>query len=373
MHHPKISVITVVYNGKNTVEKTIQSVLGQGYDNIEYIIIDGGSTDGTLNIIRRYANKITKWISEKDNGIYDAMNKGVSHATGDIIAFLNSDDWYFPDAISYVAEQFLKEDIDILFSGVTRQDEDEKRTDRYPKIFSSEEGYERIAVFHPSTFAQKKIFGKIGLFNISYKIAADYEWLIRVKKHGFYMKCIDYVTTYYSDGGISNKYWEEAQNEAEKIELKYAESIEEREYIKLLYGNNICTRKYMEMLDQGCQSCFFSNEIELYVSKSTYIFGAGNMGKECAQLLLQSGVEIKGFIDKNRKKWGNLFEGYMVMPLKELNIEKDFVVISSIQYEKEMRKELKHIGMTDEKIISYAFLRDKIIDRLKTERNISGI
>jgi len=105
---PLISIITVVYNGAKTLEQTIQSVLNQTYKNIEYIIIDGGSTDGTLDIIKKYENHISYWVSEPDKGLYDAMNKGISKANGELIGIVNSDDWYEYNTVSCVVENYKK-------------------------------------------------------------------------------------------------------------------------------------------------------------------------------------------------------------------------------------------------------------------------
>ena len=113
----RISVITVCFNSKETLEQTIKSVVGQEYEDKEYIVIDGGSTDGTVDILKKYAEQIAFWLSEPDEGIYDAMNKGIKHATGDVIAFLNSDDWYEPDTLTRVAGYFLSNRIDCPLGG----------------------------------------------------------------------------------------------------------------------------------------------------------------------------------------------------------------------------------------------------------------
>lgn len=110
----KITVITVCFNSVVTIEKAIKSVINQDYLDKEYIIVDGGSTDGTLDIIRKYEKYITRWISEPDNGIFDAMNKGIEMASGDVIAFLNSDDWYMDSALSMVHEAFRENDCDCV-------------------------------------------------------------------------------------------------------------------------------------------------------------------------------------------------------------------------------------------------------------------
>ena len=120
MEKNKISIITVVKNSSNTIEKTIKSVLAQEYKNLEYIIIDGGSTDGTLEIIKEYKKNISIFLTEKDNGIWDAMNKGIKIAKGDIIGFLNSDDNYNPSTINIVNNYFNNYDIDFLFGTVKK-------------------------------------------------------------------------------------------------------------------------------------------------------------------------------------------------------------------------------------------------------------
>ena len=123
---PKISVVTVVRNGAATIGQTIESVLSQSWRNKEYIIIDGGSTDGTIDIIRRFDDKIDFWISEPDKGIFDAMNKGIESATGDVIGILNADDWYEPEALSKVAKTYIETNGKAVIHGMLRNFLDEQ-------------------------------------------------------------------------------------------------------------------------------------------------------------------------------------------------------------------------------------------------------
>ncbi len=120
MEKNKISIITVVKNSSNTIEKTIKSVLAQEYKNLEYIIIDGGSTDGTLEIIKEYKKNISIFLTEKDNGIWDAMNKGIKLANGDLVGFINSGDIYYSNALETVNHYFVENKIDFLFGSVEK-------------------------------------------------------------------------------------------------------------------------------------------------------------------------------------------------------------------------------------------------------------
>lgn len=125
----KVSIITVVYNGAGTIEQTIKSVLGQTYKNIEYIIIDGASTDGTQQIVEKYVDKIAYYVSEKDEGLYYAMNKGIGKATGEIIGIINSDDWYDINAVKNIVGLFSKKDAEVVYGNtiVVAEDGTEKK------------------------------------------------------------------------------------------------------------------------------------------------------------------------------------------------------------------------------------------------------
>lgn len=204
----KYSIITVCKNSEKTIEKTIKSVIEQTYKNIEYIIIDGKSTDNTAGIIKKYINKISHYINEEDNGIYDAMNKGVNLATGDYISFLNADDRLFDElSIERVCKQIKNnnsEAIDVFYGNVLILDQETGRANVWKPAPVSRFSLFRSALPHPATFYRKGAFKKNGLFNENISIAADYDWVVRgLIKNGLQFKNIDCLTAMFSKGGVS--------------------------------------------------------------------------------------------------------------------------------------------------------------------------
>jgi len=205
----KISIITPSYNSKKTLSRTIESVVSQECKDIEYIIIDGGSTDGTLEIINEYKDKISKKISEKDNGIYDAINKGINLATGDVIGILNSDDFYDNNKVlQTVLNIFEDSNIDAIYGDINYFANDIKKTTRYWEAGEYDErklnnGW---AIPHPALFLRKSVYDKCGLYNVSFKIAGDYEFILRILKiYHINLKYISKVLVRMYDGGISGR------------------------------------------------------------------------------------------------------------------------------------------------------------------------
>ena len=180
----KISLITVAYNSSATIRDTIESVLAQDYRDVEYIVVDGASKDNTVEIIKSFGPRISNWISEPDQGIYDAMNKGVRLATGDVIGMINSDDFYYDETIlSQVARAFEDESVDAVFGNLIFVDpKDLKKTVR---SYSSKDWHpgkfaRGFMPAHPTFFVRRKYYEQFGLFKTDYKIASDYEMLIRL-------------------------------------------------------------------------------------------------------------------------------------------------------------------------------------------------
>ena len=185
----KVSIITVAFNSAATIAHCMQSVLDQSYSNIEYIVVDGLSKDNTLNIVREFeplfAGKM-RWISENDNGIYDAMNKGLHMATGDVVGILNSDDFFTDnDVIEKVAQAFTDDKIDAVYGDVHFVRETNlSRCVRYYSSAGFRPWWLRFGIMpaHPSFYARKEVFQKAGLYKTDYKIGGDFEMMVRLFK-----------------------------------------------------------------------------------------------------------------------------------------------------------------------------------------------
>ena len=181
----KISVVTVCYNSAETIEKTIQSVFKQDYPNLEYIIIDGASTDNTLSIVDKYKSNITRIISEKDLGMYDALNKGIKLAIGDIVGIMNADDEFANnDVLSKIAHRFEQDyHLDIVFGDVKFLGATGKTIRYYSSAKWNPERFARgFMPAHPTFYCKTRHFREIGLYSLDFEIAADYELLIRFLK-----------------------------------------------------------------------------------------------------------------------------------------------------------------------------------------------
>ncbi len=178
---PLISILTVVYNRHKFIERAIKSVLGQSYDNIEYIIVDGGSTDGTLDIIRNLGDKIDYWVSESDKGMYYALNKGIDLSNGSLIGIVHSDDFLIGNTVvERVARCFDQNDADIYHGNAISMIEYETlctfevRTSQHCNILQTER-----SIIHPTSFIARHVFNEIGMYNTQYRSASDYEFFIR--------------------------------------------------------------------------------------------------------------------------------------------------------------------------------------------------
>lgn len=220
LNNPLITIITVVFNAENYLEQTIQSVVNQTYKNIEYLIIDGGSTDKTVDVIKKHERNITFWSSEPDKGIYDAMNKGIKKAKGEYIGLLNSDDYYEPDAVEIIVTQINKTPgADVLFGNVYILNEflKKKKLQTNMNGVNLEKGF---SISHPTVFVKREVYLKYGVFDLSYQVAADYELLLRFYKKNCNFRYINKVITNFREGGMSY-YNKNSVREQFRLQMKH--------------------------------------------------------------------------------------------------------------------------------------------------------
>lgn len=234
----KVSIITASFNSKLTIEQTIQSVLNQSYPFIEYIIIDGGSTDGTIDIIKKYSKEFInkgftyKYISEPDKGIYNAFNKGISLSTGDLIGIINSDDWYESNAVSLIVNNYSN-DIGI-YHGLLKV----YNNDNLIKIFMtfSSELINCEMIQHPTCFVKRDVYYLLGLFNEEYKAASDLDFMVNAFHNHIIFKPVFEIIANFRLGGISSTKLSEM--ESLKIKRKYG-IISDYRYFKFIFKNSI--------------------------------------------------------------------------------------------------------------------------------------
>lgn len=220
----KASIITVCRNAESTIEQTIKSVIAQTGVEVEYIVIDGGSTDGTNRIIEKYRNNIAVYVSEKDKGISDAFNKGIRSASGDLIGIINADDILLQGALKQVVSE-MDDKTDVFFGHTEVFDEIEI----IPEIHINQENKKIIldklktemVIPHPATFIRRSAYEKFGLYDVNYKNSMDRDLLLRMYVKGAQFQESLYVLTLFRSGGITTKNFKRSIEESYEISLKY--------------------------------------------------------------------------------------------------------------------------------------------------------
>lgn len=216
---PLISIVTIVFNGEAHLEDALRSVIDQTWTNVEYIVIDGGSKDRTVDILRKYDNLIDYWISEKDNGISDAFNKGISCATGQFIGIINADDWYEAGTLEAVANAIINDpDAGVVCGRI-------QYWKQCRKDFEFESNPSRLhlemTVNHPSCFVRRDVYQRWGVFRNDFKCAMDYELLLRFKTKGVKFNSLDSVLANMRLDGTSDKYWKRSLTESRQAKLEH--------------------------------------------------------------------------------------------------------------------------------------------------------
>lgn len=343
------SIITVCYNSESTIRRTIESVVKQTYSYREYIIVDGASSDKTLDIIREYRKKYSwiKYISEPDQGIYDAMNKGIALTEGEFVGIINADDWYEIDALMTVNDYICKsqEDVDIVCGRINIW-RDEK-TKSVSTIRSTNMLWEGMVFSHPAIFVRRELYMKYGGYDKNFKIAADYKFFFERYLDGERFCVIDKVIADFCYGGISTTENYLTACETNSVVLSYLNMCENPERIK-----EICNRRL--------RSGFLWDEILLHpdevgaelrsmlcAGKDLVVFGTG-FWSELINRIVDDTDRIICYVDNDRSKWGKkYYNKYIHNPQRLVNGSYN-VIIASFDYEAEIRNQI--IGLNNESI-----------------------
>ncbi|SEA83564.1 Glycosyl transferase family 2 [Oribacterium sp. KHPX15] len=303
----KISIITAVYNDCTTIEETILSVIHQTYKNIEYIIIDGASTDGTKEIIEKYKDNIDIFVSEKDNGIYDALNKGIRLASGDVIGILNGDDWYELNALEEVADILNSDSKFMAVAGsIRRVDCTGSSTIKNNRNLADMWYY--MPINHPAFFVRREVYERYGEFDTKYKIAADYDFVFRLFVNAVNIQTYANVWTNFRVGGISTT----------KIVATAEESIEIKNRYKNIYGQLIGGVDSEKLANYNkkqlslaiLKQAAFENDQNLkkfltgYFKDDVSLYGYGDWGKVLYGAFKSVGINIIAVYDQNFEKIG---------------------------------------------------------------------
>ena len=258
----KISIITPTYNSEKTLRDTLESVLSQTYTDIEHIIVDGLSKDSTVEIIKEYEKKYDgrlKYVSEKDKGLYDAMNKGIQMASGDIIGILNSDDMYASnDVLQTIADKFNETNCDGTYSNLIFMDEE--TMSKPQRVWKSAKGKMKNGWHpaHPTLYLKKEVYDKIGLFDLQYRIVADYDFMIRMMKdESIKLEYIDKVLIHMRAGGTSTaglkgytKNLKESHKALVNNKIKHPYIVDFKRIVKTIFQMIIgLYKKYEEVLN----------------------------------------------------------------------------------------------------------------------------
>lgn len=362
----KFSVITVCYNSADHIERAIQSVLAQQGVEVEYIVIDGGSSDGTLDILHRYADHIAFLSSEPDKGLYDAMNKGLAHATGDVVNFLNSDDWFTEGSLAAVQHAFAEQNCDIVGGNALLMQDD--MVIGVQRGLPPQDDYYCVMPFcHQAIFARLHLFHQYGGFDLKYRYCADYDWVLRMYTQGISFYYLNTPVVHFSYGGLSAS--KECQRETTLLGLHYLPSRLESIYrprILAIAKDNESLYDYYDALDtlqkdparlEALRSHLLSSGA---LATPCALFGGGVRAYRCLELFRILHIEVCCLYDNAPGKIGKKTFGYPVLSPATLDKDAPFIVITTSIYYDEIAAQLRQSGVT--RFTTFAELRRLVLD-----------
>lgn len=364
---PKISIITACYNAERTIEQTIQSVINQTYDNIEYIIVDGASTDGTMEIVKKYEEQIDIIISEPDEGIYDAFNKGVKASTGDFINFMNADDYFSSYSILQEVAGYLYKDPNILMlHGDVKAFDEVTGHWHYrgePLTYKDFENGKMCP--HQSVFTHRKLFQEFRYFDLKYKILADIDFTIKCFKK--YEDVIEYFPKEIASfrlGGLSNalSYEKKMHLENSIIHLEHFGNIPSHTKEILdnfdTYNINQYYHHWLEVLTMD--NILLENKLFFLKKEVVAIFGTKKNATYLYHTFRKVGINIVNFIDNDTRMQQKKFHNHIIASpqiIKEQNITCVIISIERESVAKFIEDQLKSIK-EDLLILNWKYLFD---------------
>ncbi|MCK1986507.1 glycosyltransferase [Lysinibacillus fusiformis] len=352
---PKISIITACYNAEKTIEQTIKSVINQTYDNIEYIIVDGASTDGTLDIVRKYEGQIDVIISEEDKGVYDAFNRGAKLASGEYILYLNADDYIISNDVIEGVSNFIKDNNNpiLLYGGVLVVNECTGQKFGVNKKVTFVEIQDGMMIPHQATFLSRNVLFEMGLFNEKYSIAADYDLLCKVYKK--YNDCVVYyskIISVFRAGGISSDFKNKEKLNKEKKDILDRHFISHKYEMKQT-SNEEFLKKWIEKgLFEGKT---IGNLLVIKNIKRVVLWGTGELSLILFKELSTKGIDVLFYVDNDKEKHNLEMNNIPILSpeyLKMNNIEIDCIIMSfEGRHEVSVRKQIETYNLPKELLI----------------------
>lgn len=343
MKKQKVTVVTITYNAEKFLEKTIKSVISQKYDNIEYIIIDGGSDDDTVEIIKKYSKYINYWISESDKGLYDAMNKGIDIATGDWINFMNAGDIFYDENTILNISNMFDNGAQIICGDILRG----KNYSEYGKTLGLDYAYDSVFVNHQASYTEMSLMKKFK-FDSSMRISSDYGFFFRCYINGYKFKFINEPLAKSMEGGVSQTNniltWAEAMH----LQAKYLENtndIFKHKFYDHLVNTPTHNQFFLRLLNNLDQKLK-----ELLSGKQFVLYGFGSIGELVYNKYKKNIIMI---VDNNHLALSQDKKIAIVSTNELSKVDDEYVLISSFGYENEIKKTL---------INKYQFDKSKILE-----------
>lgn len=343
--NPLVSIVTVTYNAQSLLTHTMENILNQDYENIEYIIIDGASTDGTTEIIKKYANKISYWISESDNGIYDAMNKGIDAASGEWINFMNAGDSFCSEETVSSVIKNLEATTDLISGDIYYIKENQESV--YKKQQDINYPMQNMFCYHQTLFTKLSLHKKIK-FSTEFKIAGDYNFVLECYMKNYKFQYLDMPIANFLEGGMAESTPIRARIEDMFIQSKYLEN-----YLDIFNSHSYArfngyTKTNNSSLSRLLNNLYTQCDEYKLSQKQFVLYGYGNIGEIIANKYPDNIIAI---VDRNYKTLNHP----QIQSLEQLHKQEfDYILISVLGKEKEIKQLIQsNYHIQEEKILTF--------------------